>query len=275
MLLIQRSAIAAILLCLAGCVATEIGPLQTRYDNLATREAAAGKLDSGSVAYARTQEELSSSYSTLAASAYAISQESGQQPATRASALTLAAVSAWKGSNEDVYGKAQPAGEAACGQLPGGTAGAPRDCAFLKYLPTLRAYDQLAKTYNSPAKDGEQQRVATLLALLPQIDAIRLKQQELLPIVMSGAPPYANINPDTMAFFKKIAFASACLAKLYYTVGNTAAVKTEQAIALSRDGQALASRFSDLLVQADVLKVPNPDWYKDTRLGIVCTGASL
>lgn len=275
MRLIQGSAIAAILLCLAGCVASEIGPLQTRYENLAAREAAAGKTDTGSVAYAQAQEELSGSYSNLAASAYAVSQESGQQPATRVSALNLAAVSAWKGGNDDVYGKAQPAGEAACGQLPGGMGGAPRDCAFLKYLPTLRAYDQLAKAYNSPAKDGEQQRVATLLALLPQIDAIRLKQQELLPIVMSGAPPYASINPNTVAFFKKIAFASACLAKLYYTVGNTAAVKTEQAIALSRDGQALASRFSDLLVQADVLKAPNPDWYKDTRLGIVCTGASL
>jgi hypothetical protein len=275
MRLVPRSAIASILLCLAGCVATEFGPLDTSYSNLAAREATAGKIDSGGIAYAQTQEELASSYSNLAVSAYAMSQESGQQPATKVAALRLAAVAAWKGGNEDVYGKAQPAGEAACAKLPAGTGGAPRDCAFLKYLPTLKSYDQLVKTYSSAAKDADQQRVAMLLALLPQIDTIRITQQELLAAMIAGAPPYTGISPNTVAFFKKIAFSSACVAKLYYTVGNTAAVKTQQAISLSQGGQAVAGRFSDLLVLANVLKVPNIDWYKDPAAGIVCTGTSL
>ena len=269
MAVFARLALAGVVLALAGCVATDFGPLNSTYSTLSNREAEATRLDRDSKAYAEAKDELAASYKELAIQAYDLSKDTGQKPATRVAALRLAAVSAWKGDDDDIYGKAQPEGERACDQLPAGTAGAPRDCAFLKYLPTLKAYDQLAKAYNDKTTAGPA-RAAKLLALLPNVDALRSSQETLLPQVNGGAGHFAGIAPSTQAFFRKFAFASACLAKLYYTVGNTTNPKTQEAIQLSNDGKDAAGRYSQLLVEAQELPAPDPTWYSTSA--IVCTG---
>ena len=266
---LARLVFAGIAWIVAGCVATDFGPLNSTYSTLSNREVETTRLDRDSKAYAETQDELSASYKELAVSAYEVSRDSNQKPATRVAALRLAAISAWKGNDEELYNKAQPEGERACDQLATGTAGAPRDCAFLKYLPTLKTYDQLVKAYNDKAAAGPV-RVSRLLALLPTLDALRTSQETLLPQINGSAGHFAGISPSTQAFFRKLAFASACLSKLYYTVGNTANPKTPEAIRLSNEGKDTAGRYSQLLVEAQELPAPDPTWYSTSA--IVCTG---
>lgn len=275
MLARNNAAIAALVaVALGGCVATDMLPLNTSYDVLSQKELTTSKLDHRSKEYLQGRDEVQAGYKTLAANALKASGESGQTPATKVAALRLAAVAAWKGGDDDIYSQAQPAGQAACGQLPAGTGGAPRDCALLFYLPTLRVIDELTAAYNDVNTPGPVYSDATVQALtgkLPLFDRVRQSQEALLDQITAGSAPFTSIGPSTVAFFKKVAFDSACLAKLYFMFGNQASRQVpEPATRLSADGQAVAGRFSNLLVKGGVLSAPDPTWYKDSR--IVCTG---
>lgn len=272
-----RFSLAAFALALAGCVSADLSQLNSRYDTLSNKEIEISKLDKDGKAYAQAKDELSHSYSALAESAYEVTKETGQKPATKVAIYRLAAISAWKGKNKAIYDKAQPEGEKACDQLPIGTAGAPRDCAFLKYMETLKTYDELVDAYNERVDPitntalTDAKRIEKLLALLPRLDSLRQSQETLLGKINTRSEHFSGLSPSSQAFFRKLAFASACLAKLYYTVGNTTTPKTPDVIKLSNDGKQVAGRYGQLLVDAGELPGPaDPTWYSTSP--IVCSG---
>jgi len=160
----------------------------------------------------------------LAQDALKVGQEA-PEAATRITAYRIAGVSAWQHSPTDpLIEQARTAGLEVCENLSESEIGAPRDCAILRYLKIMVAYEQIALAMNGLSEPT----AANLNAiqeqqLVIQMAALGTTEQSAWADITSSKRAYAGMNPATRDYFKAITFVSACLVEIAHRKGQAAA----------------------------------------------------
>jgi hypothetical protein len=248
---------------LAGCVATDLSQLETRYTVLNQQKQTTDsnplvRTASAEVTVQGERDDVQAGFATLAKDSLAVAGDA-DNPATKISAYKLAAVAAWKGGTS--YIEATEKGGALC--AAGKTSVAPRDCAILVYVPTFATYDQVAREANAaPVKT-----VDLVRKLLNEAQTMLPPQTTNLPQIMNPGPssPYAGIASSTQTYIAKFTLAAACQTESLMRAVQAMPDQTPGRIDLYNDLVKASANYQDLLTTAG-FKWRNPaNWYAEGR----------
>jgi hypothetical protein len=264
MLIRFRFAVLGLVLATSGCIATDLSQLNTRYDVLAQRKTSLPPAPQSptSTTYYKNVDDVEAGFSSVASDAYSLSKGTGIDPATKIVTLRLATVAAWQANDnakdpKSVYSNARADGQNACDQLGKGASGAPRDCAIITYVPVLRAYEDLAQkmiALRTPTA-SDISTIASGLSTLLQAQLLSL------PKILAGDAPYAGISPTTTDYFRKVAFASACLAEHVVRTGENQLPTGPDKDQALQSARKTAGDYAQLLAAAGLLSVNDRGWY--------------
>jgi hypothetical protein len=215
---------------LSACTAANLSQLNSSYDTLIDKTNAGVSdglvvppspvADAAGLTKQQGQEALQAQFGALAQAAYTLAGKASE-PATQISAYRLAGLAAWQHDPSDpLVSKAQADGMAVCAGLTQGARGAPRDCAILRYLLILTAYQEIANAVNGLAAATPDNLKAIEDKWLAKIGGLATDETSAWSDVSSGNTPYSGISDTTILYFKAVTFVSACLVDIAHRKGE-------------------------------------------------------
>lgn len=222
----------------AGCSAVDLSQLNASYDALVDKRQAgisdglavppSPVSDNGDVQAMEGQAVLSERFGVLAQDAFKVG-EKAPEPATRIAAYRIAGLAAWQHDPTDpMLDQAQGAGLTVCGNLSENDIGAPRDCAILRYLKILAAYEQIVRAMNGLSEPTAANLSAIQAQnLVTQMGSLGTAEQSAWSDITSPSRAYAGMSPGTLDYFKAVTFVSACLVNIAHRKAQAAAGRGE------------------------------------------------